>query len=348
MATRSGALAPTAARSATHSATGPATDSAAGAATAGGLSASDYEALARRLGRSRLRRRLETQHQHAAGKAHQDTILLGLVRVSEIDVLAERAARLLRIQRWGYRNYMDLRLVEQSLRHPRLPQALRDLRVLQLSDLHLDLDPALGRVLRERLVGVDYDVAVITGDFRNTTDADHGPSVAETVALLEGLRPPVYAVLGNHDFIEIVPPLERAGLRFLLNEVVTVPFGGGELHLAGVDDPNFYRTHDLAGVRDRIPDKAFSLLLCHSPETYREAAGYGFDAMLSGHTHGGQICLPGGLALARVCDAPRPMQAGPWRFRELVGYTSRGTGACGVPLRYFCPPEITLHRLQCG
>ncbi|WP_295882020.1 metallophosphoesterase [uncultured Thiohalocapsa sp.] len=315
---------------------------------ASGMDAADYAELARRLGRARLRRRLNTQIDHVAGDAHQDAILLGLSRVLDIDVLADRTARLLRIHGWGYRNFLDLRLVEHRLAHPRLPPALAGLRVLQLSDLHLDLDPALGTVLRERLAGVDYDIAVITGDFRNTTDADHGPSVAETLALLGVLRPPVYAVLGNHDFIEIVPPLERAGLRFLLNEVVPVPYGGARLYLAGVDDPHFYRTHDLAGVRDAIPDEGFTLLLCHSPETYREAADYGFDVMLSGHTHGGQICLPGGHALVQVCNAPKPMQAGPWHYRQLVGYTSVGTGACGVPLRWFCPPEITLHRLERG
>lgn len=315
---------------------------------AAGLDAADYTALARRLGRARLRQRLNTQIDHAAGDAHQDAILLGLSRLLDIDVLADRAVRLLGIHRWGYRNFLDLHLVERPLRHPRLPKALSGLRILQLSDLHLDLDPALGHVLRRRLSGVDYDLGVITGDFRNTTDADHDPSVAETMALLGALRHPVYAVLGNHDFIEIVPPLERAGLRFLLNEVVTVRHNGAVLYLGGVDDPNFYRTHDLAAVREAIPDDSFSLLLCHSPETYREAAGYGFDIMLSGHTHGGQICLPGGYALARVCDAPRPMQAGPWQYRGLVGYTSVGTGSCGVPLRFFCPPEITLHRLERG
>jgi predicted MPP superfamily phosphohydrolase len=312
------------------------------------LDAADFAQLRERLGRARLRHRLNAQVYHVAGEAHQDAILLGLSRVLDIDLLAERFARLFGIYGWGYRNFTALRLVENRLQHPCLPAALEGLRILHLSDLHLDLDPALAPALRERLRGVDYDLAVITGDFRNTTHADHGTSVAETLALLEALNKPAFAVLGNHDFIEIVPPLERAGLRFLLNEVVMIPFGGEMLYLGGVDDPHFYRTHDLAGVRDQIPDDGFSLLLCHSPETYREAAGNGYDVMLSGHTHGGQICLPGGVQLVRVCDAPKAMQAGAWRYRELVGYTSVGTGSCGVPLRYFCPPEVTLHRLTRG
>jgi predicted MPP superfamily phosphohydrolase len=312
------------------------------------LDAADFEQLCGRLGRARLRQRLNAQVYHVAGDAHQGAILFGLSRVLDIDLLTERCARLFGIYGWGYRNFTALRLVENRLQHPRLPAGLEGLRILHLSDLHLDLDPGLVPVLRGCLRGLDYDLAVITGDFRNTTDADHGPSVAEMLGLLEALDKPAFAVLGNHDFIELVPPLERAGLRFLLNEVVMIPFGGKVLYLAGVDDPHFYRTHDLAGVRDQIPDDGFSLLLCHSPETYREAAGHGYDVMLSGHTRGGQICLPGGVQLVRVCDAPKPMQAGAWRYRELVGYTSVGTGSCGVPLRYFCPPEVTLHRLTRG
>jgi predicted MPP superfamily phosphohydrolase len=260
--------------------------------------------------------------------------------------MVERLARWFGLHRWGYRNFMAIRVIENRVRHPRLPPALEGFRLLQLSDLHLDLDPALVAVIGERLAGIEYDVAVLTGDFRNTTDADHGPSVAQTLALLDAFERPVYAILGNHDFIEIVEPLERAGLRFLLNETVMVEHRGAALYLAGIDDPHFYRTHDLAGVRDAVPEDGFSVLLSHSPETYRDAAAYGFDLMLSGHTHGGQICLPGGYPLVKVCDVPRRFVAGAWRHRDLLGYTSVGTGSCGVPLRYFCPPEITVHRLE--
>ena len=281
-----------------------------------------------------------------AGEAHQQDLLFGLGRVLDIDVLVRRTARLLGIHAWGYRNFTALRLIENRVRHPRLPVGLDGFTLLQLSDLHLDLDPAIGRAIRARLVGVEYDLAVLTGDFRNTTDADHGPSVEQTLCLLGAFDKPVYAILGNHDFIEIVTPLERAGLRFLLNETVEIPHNGASFHLGGVDDPHFYKTHDLASVRDAIPDDAFSVLLCHSPETYREAAGHGFDLMLSGHTHGGQICLPGGRALVKVCDVPRHLLAGAWEHHGMLGYTSVGTGACGVPLRYFCPPEITLHRFE--
>jgi predicted MPP superfamily phosphohydrolase len=305
-----------------------------------------YEGLRDRLGDALFRVRLIEQTHHIAGMSHQGGFLEALDRFLDVD----RAIRvLLKVSGcwcWGRRNFTAIRIVENTISHPRLPPALDGLRVLQLSDLHLDLDRALRPAIEARLREVRYDLAVVTGDFRNTTTEDHGPSVEEVVRLLPAFGAPVYAVLGNHDFLEIVPPLERAGLRFLLNEVVPVERSGARLWLAGVDDAYFYRTHDLVRVRNATPEDGFSLLLSHSPELYRQAASHGFDVMLSGHTHGGQICLPGGFAPLSVCDAPRAFLAGPWRFRNLVGYTSRGTGACGVPVRFFCPPEITVHVLR--
>jgi hypothetical protein len=79
---------------------------------------------------------------------------------------------------------------------------------------------------------------------------------------------------------------------------------------------------------------------------YRHAAYARFDAMLCGHTHGGQICLPGGIPLILNANAPRALCNGPWRYGRLQGYTSVGAGACIVDVRLNCPPEITLHTLR--
>ena len=89
-----------------------------------------------------------------------------------------------------------------------------------------------------------------------------------------------------------------------------------------------------------------SILLSHTPETYRQAADAGFNVMLCGHTHGGQICLPGGIPVLTLADSPRALARGPWRYREMVGYTSAGTGTSIVDVRLNCPPEVTLHRLR--
>ena len=115
---------------------------------------------------------------------------------------------------------------------------------------------------------------------------------------------------------------------------------------AGTDDPHFYRTHDFEAARRGIPQGACSILLTHSPEMYDEARHYGFNFMLSGHTHGGQICLPGGFAVVRNGRCPATQFLGPWTHHGLHGYTSSGTGSCGVPARFNCPPEITVHVLR--
>jgi predicted MPP superfamily phosphohydrolase len=155
----------------------------------------------------------------------------------------------------------------------------------------------------------------------------------------------VYGILGNHDFIEFVPALEAAGMRMLLNENVQLQRGSDSIYLAGIDDPHFYETHDVQRAARGVPQDAYSILLSHTPESYRLAAACRFDLMLCGHTHGGQICLPGGVPVLTNSGCPRTMVRGDWTYQDLSGYTSPGTGSAGVPARFFCPPEITLHRL---
>jgi uncharacterized protein len=97
-----------------------------------------------------------------------------------------------------------------------------------------------------------------------------------------------------------------------------------------------------------IPDDGFSVLLSHTPEIYRQAAHGGFDLLVSGHTHGDQICLPGSIPITLDSVLPRHMGSGPWKHRDMVGYTSVGVGTSVVPVRINCLPEITLHHLQCS
>jgi hypothetical protein len=95
-----------------------------------------------------------------------------------------------------------------------------------------------------------------------------------------------------------------------------------------------------------VPSEAFSVLLSHTPEIFRQAAHAGFNLLLSGHTHGGQICLPGRIPIILESRLPRSMGSGPWVYGDLSGYTSVGVGSSIVPVRFNCPPEITLHHLH--
>ena len=160
------------------------------------------------------------------------------------------------------------------------------------------------------------------------------------------LTKPAYGVLGNHDTVCMLPGLEEIGIRMLMNEHETIKRGNQCVYLAGVDDAHFYRADNIEKAVSGIPSDEFSILLSHTPEIYRQAALADFNLLLSGHTHGGQICLPGGIPITLDSVLPRQMGAGPWRYRDMIGYTSVGAGSSIVPVRFNCPPEITLHHLQ--
>ncbi|MBI3117491.1 MAG: metallophosphoesterase, partial [Candidatus Hydrogenedentes bacterium] len=189
----------------------------------------------------------------------------------------------------------------------------------------------------------EYDLCVITGDYRGETWGDWGPAIAQTARVVEQLKPPVYGILGNHDFLEMVEPLEAMGLRILLNENAVIERDGQRIWLLGVDDPHFYETDNFEKAMHEVPAEATKILLSHTAETHRQALACDIDLMLSGHTHGGQLCLPGGFALLHNAKHPRYMSRGPWRYQELQGYTSSGVGCSLVPVRVCCPPEITVH-----
>jgi predicted MPP superfamily phosphohydrolase len=227
-----------------------------------------------------------------------------------------------------------------------LPPAFDGYTILHLSDLHVDLNPPAMRRLAELLPQARYDLCVLTGDYRGKT---YGPFAAaldgmrRLKACLEG---PVYGVLGNHDSIRMVPALEVMGIRMLLNEATPLSRGGARVHLAGIDDAHYYRVDNIEKAAEQIPDGAVSILLSHTPEIFRQAVHAGFDVLLSGHTHGGQICLPGAIPLTLDSKLPRRLGAGAWHYRGMAGYTSVGAGSSIVAARLNCRPEITLHRLR--
>src|SRR5262245_54321106 len=156
----------------------------------------------------------------------------------------------------------------------------------------------------------------------------------------------VYGVLGNHDTIRLLPGLEGLGIRVLMNESETIERRGHRIHFVGIDDAHFYRMDNIEKAITGIPPDEFTILISHTPEIYRQAAYANFNVLISGHTHGGQICLPGGIPITLSSVLPRRMGAGAWKYHEMAGYTSVGAGSSSVPVRFNCPPEITLHHLR--
>jgi hypothetical protein len=254
--------------------------------------------------------------------------------------------RLAGLYRRARRNAERIEIRRHPVVLPGLPKGLDGFTILQLSDLHVDINPAAMRRLAELLPPLSYDLCVLTGDYRGKTFGPCEAAIEGMARLRERIAGPVYGVLGNHDSLRMAPALEEMGIRMLVNETAVLPRDGQVLYLAGIDDAHYYRVDNIEKASAQIPLGAFSILLSHTPEVYRQAAHAGFDLMLSGHTHGGQICLPGAIPLTLDSALPRRMGSGSWRYGQMVGYTSVGVGSCVLPVRLNCPPEITLHQLR--
>jgi predicted MPP superfamily phosphohydrolase len=306
----------------------------------------ELAALEPRIGRIHLRQRLGLEGEREAHVFRKGTHFFHIENWYSVHGLIRGALTLAGLHGRGRRNVLRFQLRHNDVVLPALPAAFDGYTLLQLSDLHLDLSAALQESLTEYVRHLQYDACVLTGDFRFRTFGPHQPALAALARLRTHLRSPVYAVLGNHDTIRMVPPMERLGIRVLLNESVRLERDAAALHLAGIDDAHYFRTHSFDRAAQEIPQQACSVLLSHTPEPYRLAAHAGFALMLCGHTHGGQICLPGGVPILTDSDAPRAYARGAWRYGPLIGYTSVGCGASIVDVRLNCLPEVTLHTLR--
>jgi predicted MPP superfamily phosphohydrolase len=299
-----------------------------------------------RLGPVHARQRLGIEREHEAQAFGQGLTLFHMENLPYSHVVIESVLRLTGMFWIGRRNASMIRVVTREVVSDRLPAAFDGYAILQLTDLHCDMNPrAMARLMRA-IEGLDYDLCVLTGDYRGQTFGDYRPCLKGLARIREEIKTDVYAVLGNHDTILMTPDLEDMGIRVLLNEHVVIERDGARIWLAGVDDAHFFRVDNIEKAAENIPEDGYSILLSHTPEIYRQASHAGFDLMLCGHTHGGQICLPGGVPVILDAVIPRYMGRGAWKFGAMEGYTSPGAGSSIVPVRFNCPPEITVHRLR--
>ncbi len=260
--------------------------------------------------------------------------------------LLEYVLRSLGLWERGFRNYLDPHLVEHEVYLSALPPAFEGFRLLQLSDLHCTLAEGFLEALLSKLKGIACDAVLLTGDYCARVGCHHDLVLRDMESILAALPLPRWGVLGNYDLLELVPRLENQKLRILLNEWDKIERGDESLFFCGVDDPALFRTSNLERARRGISREACTILLAHSPEVWQKAATLGYSLMLSGHTHGGQICFPGGRPVLRRTQIPRDLMRGEWRKGSLTGYTSPGTGVSQLSVRFNCPGEITIHILR--
>ncbi|HYY59709.1 MAG TPA: metallophosphoesterase [Pyrinomonadaceae bacterium] len=230
----------------------------------------------------------------------------------------------------------------------RLPRALDGLRIVQLSDIHHSPFTGSEQIKHaiETANSLEPDVVALTGDYVSH-EREYAAPCAEMLGRLRA-RYGVYAVLGNHDHwtdAELITDLFRlAGIRMLINEGMRFEQKGAAFWLAGVDD-TMVGLEDLSLALAGSRHDEMKLLLAHNPVILRRAARAGVDLILSGHTHGGQVAL---RSERSASGRPRRrLLKGLGRQGETQIYVTRGLGTVVLPIRYGCPPEVSLLELRC-
>ncbi|MEO2090399.1 MAG: metallophosphoesterase, partial [Gemmataceae bacterium] len=228
---------------------------------------------------------------------------------------------------------------------PNLPGAFDGLRVAFLADIHhgpyTELE-FVAQVVRTTLA-LQPDLILLGGDYC----LRERRYIAPCFDVLQILSAPlgVYGVLGNHDhwhgLDETRAGMRRAGVEELTDRGVWLTRGAGRVRLGGVDDLWCGRPDLAAAVGDATREDAV-LLLCHNPDLAETLTDRRVGLVLSGHTHGGQVIVPGMINPFIPSRYGNKYSHGRVEAPATTVYVSRGLGLTGLPVRYNCPPELTL------
>ena len=191
------------------------------------------------------------------------------------------------------------------------------------------------------------DVAILTGDYVSHETSYIEP-VANELGKLESEHG-TFACLGNHDHWTDAKTVTEAfvskGIKMLVNEGIRFEARNQAFWICGVDDYMVKQTDLAAALLGSFPDE-MKLLLAHNPIILRQAARYGVDVMFSGHTHGGQVKLID--SDNKKGPRRRRLTSGLHKKKDTQIYITRGIGTVVLPVRYQCPPEISLIELRCA
>lgn len=249
-------------------------------------------------------------------------------------------------------------LVRQEISLRRWPSQLDGFKIALLTDFHYDpvfsVHPIKSAV--EVVSTLHPDLIALTGDFVSVPwfgDPVKGAALAVPCAeLLRQLKAPhgLWAVLGNHDVYcdpdRVTGALQSAGIPVLTNQSVAIEKDGCRFWLAGIDDV-LAGAPDLPATLHDVSANEPVVFMCHEPDYADLVARYPVDLQLSGHSHGGQIRLPF-LPPLHLPDMAKKYVQGLFKIRDTTLYTSAGIGTVEVPIRFDCPPEITLITLRSG
>ena len=247
-------------------------------------------------------------------------------------------------------NARDFEVVPMAVKIPDLDPVFNDYRIVHLSDIHLGQWISAKRI--EGVVNLvnkqKPDLVAITGDSVSYVVND---SILDMLRYLKNLKPndATVAVMGNHDHWvgpeEIRQVMDESKIIELENDVYTIKRGEAQLNIAGVDSVTLDKD-DLGAVLRKLPKSGPAILLAHEPDFADVSAATGrFSLQLSGHSHGGQMVIPGFGTPFRGSEF-RKYPLGKYNVNNMVQYTNRGLGTNVFWIRINCPPEITVINLK--
>jgi len=245
-----------------------------------------------------------------------------------------------------------------SIRLRRLPEAFHQFRILVMGDFHFG--PWIGRSQIEHAVHLALplrpNLTVFTGDFvshplfkpNGPAGAQHADPCGKILQQLTGGQ--VMAVLGNHDHWNGADTVEEIlkshRIPVLRNCSIPVERDGQRIWLVGIDDV-YEQADNLGNALEGVPAEEMRIVAVHEPDFADEVTRHGVDLQLSGHSHGGQVWIPG-YGAPILPELARKYPRGLYQVRDLQVYTNRGIGMVAPPVRLNCPPEITLITLIAG
>ncbi len=226
-----------------------------------------------------------------------------------------------------------------------LPEEFDGLRIVHLSDFHRGRWVSESQIEKsgEMARALSPDLVVLTGDMV-TGSASYVRSCLEALGPIPSAHG-TFAVLGNHDWwagaVVIRRALRKAGIVVLSNSAIRLGAKNRHIWLLGVEDM-WSPVYSLAGALSAVDDLAPRILLCHNPDVLPAAARWNIDLVLSGHTHGGQVCIPGFGPLLLPIQQGKWLASGLQRRGRTQIYVNRGVGLVAPPVRFLCPPEVAL------
>ncbi len=253
--------------------------------------------------------------------------------------------RFLGLEALGELNTLKIDMREEKIIDSRIPSFFNGFKILFITDLHLNGHPILIRSLRRYLKNNDADIVLFGGDYQVNSYGNYKKIKAIYKELLRNIDcSNIYAVLGNHDEYIIGKILDKIGVKVLINESVTFHKDEQSLILTGIDDADRYKSHEYPKIN--FNDLQYRILLTHTPKVYESAHREGYHFLIAGHTHAGQVCLPGRIPLHNFDKFPHKLVYGRWNYKSMIGFTSAGVGNTWMNIRFFCPPEVVMFTLS--